>query len=186
LQLEEIDALSIAAYIEKIGGEKAKPSVKQQLAALRQMFDYLVTGGILSINPAASVRGPKYVVRRGKTPVPSADQARHLLDTIDPAELIGLRDRGLIGLMVFSFARVGAANTLRVGDFFENEKLVAKVAGERRQAPRGPCHHSLRKYLDVWIKAAEIGADKKAGCYVAFARETTSRATGWTRTTYSE
>jgi site-specific recombinase XerC len=57
----------------------AKPSVKQQLAAIRQMFNYLVTGGILPINPAASVRGPKYVVRRGKTPVLSADQARHLL-----------------------------------------------------------------------------------------------------------
>src|SRR6266852_3446400 len=80
-----IDTLAVAAYIEKIGGEMAKPSVKQQLAAIRQMFDYLVTGGILSINPAASVRGPKYVVRRGKTPVLSADQARELLDTIDPS-----------------------------------------------------------------------------------------------------
>jgi site-specific recombinase XerC len=57
-ELEDIDPLAVAAYIEKIGGEMAKPSVKQQLAAIRQMFDYLVTGGILSINPAASVRGP--------------------------------------------------------------------------------------------------------------------------------
>ncbi len=170
LELEDIDALAVAAYIEKIGGEMAKPSVKQQLAAIRQMFDYLVTGGILSINPAASVRGPKYlvtggilsinpaasvrgpkyVVRRGKTPVLSADQARQLLDTIDPSELIGLRDRALIGLMVFSFARVGAANTLRVGDYFENEKRwwlrLHEKGGKRHEVP---CHHSLRKYLDV-------------------------------------
>ena len=162
LELEDIDALAVAAYIEKIGGEMAKPSVKQQLAAIRQMFDYLVTGGILSINPAASVRGPKYVVRRGKTPVLSADQARQLLDTIDPSELIGLRDRALIGLMVFSFARVGAANTLRVGDYFENEKRwwlrLHEKGGKRHEVP---CHHSLRKYLDVWIEAAGIGGDKK-------------------------
>src|SRR6202165_3797247 len=64
LALERIDALMVAAYIEKIGGEMSKPSVKQQLAAIRQMFDYLVTGGILSIT-AASIPGPKYVVRRG-------------------------------------------------------------------------------------------------------------------------
>ena len=70
----------MAAYIEKIGGEMARPSVKQVLAGIRQMFDYLVTGGILQINPAASVRGPKYVIKRGKTPVLSAEQARQLLD----------------------------------------------------------------------------------------------------------
>src|ERR1700730_8005980 len=64
LELEKIDPVAVAAYVEKIGGEMARPSVKQQLAGIRQMFDYLVTGGILSIKPAASVRGPKYVVRR--------------------------------------------------------------------------------------------------------------------------
>jgi integrase/recombinase XerD len=79
LALERIDALMVAAYIEKkIGSEMARPSVKQVLAAIRQMFDYLVTGGILPVNPAASVRGPKHVVKRGKTPVLSADQTRHL------------------------------------------------------------------------------------------------------------
>jgi integrase len=162
LDLHEIDALVVAAYIEKIGGEMAKPSVKQVLAAIRQMFDYLVTGGILPVNPAASVRGPKYVVRRGKTPVLSAEQARQLLDTIDCSKLIGLRDRALIGLMVFSFARVGAANTLRVGDYFENEKRwwlrLHEKGGKRHEVP---CHHTLAKYLDDWIAAAGPADDKK-------------------------
>jgi integrase len=102
-------------------------------------------------------------VRRGKTPVLSADQARQLLDNIDPRELIGLRDRALIGLMVFSFARVGAANTLRVGDYFENEKRrwfrLHEKGGKRHEVP---CHHSLGKYLDSWIEAAGIGGDKKS------------------------
>jgi integrase len=136
--------------------------VKQQLAAIRQMFDYLVTGGILAVNPAASVRGPKYVVRRGKTPVLSAEQARQLLDCIDPGKLSGLRDRALIRLMLFSFARVGAANTLRVGDYFENEKRqwlrLHEKGGKRHEVP---CHHSLVQYLEDWITAASIGHDKK-------------------------
>jgi len=124
---------------------------------------YLVTGGILSMNPAASVRGPKYVVRRGKTTVLSAEQARQLLDSIDPSKLMGLRDRALIGLMLFSFARVGAANTLRVGDYFENEKRkwlrLHEKGGKRHEVP---CHSDLVNYLNAWIAAAGIGDDKKS------------------------
>src|SRR5580700_7070018 len=96
LGLEAIRPTTVAAYIEQLGTEMAKPSVKQHLAAIRQLFDYLVTGGILPSNPAGAVRGPKYVVKRGKTSVLSADQARQLLDSIDRGDLIGLRDRALI------------------------------------------------------------------------------------------
>jgi len=102
LALEAIRPTTMATYIEQIGVEMAKPSVKQHLAAVRQLFDYLVTGGILPSNPAGAVRGPKYVVKRGKTPVLSADQARQLLDFIDATELSGLRDRALISVMVYS------------------------------------------------------------------------------------
>ena len=78
------------------------------------MFDYLVTGGILPSNPAGSVRGPKYVTTRGKTQVLTGDEMRQLLDSIDTSELIGLRDRALIGVMAYTFARVSAAGTQRV------------------------------------------------------------------------
>lgn len=122
LQLEAIKPRTVAAYIEQLGADMAKPSVKQHLAAIRQLFDYLVTGGILPSNPAGAVRGPKYVVKCGKPPVLSADQARQLLDSIDVTELSGLRDRALIGVMVYSFARVSAATTMRVDDYFEHGK----------------------------------------------------------------
>jgi hypothetical protein len=67
--LEDIEPVTVAAYIEQLGAEMAKPSIKQDLAAIRQLFDYLVTGGTLPSKPAGSLRGPKYVVKRGKTPV---------------------------------------------------------------------------------------------------------------------
>jgi integrase/recombinase XerD len=70
LELHEIEAITtVAAYIEQLGTTVSKPTVKQHLAAIRRLFDYLTTGGILDVNPASAVRGPKYVVRRGKTPV---------------------------------------------------------------------------------------------------------------------
>src|SRR5271163_542204 len=108
--LAGVKPLHIAAYVEELLGELAKPSVKQHLAALRMLFDWLVVGHVLDVNPAHAVRGPKHVVKKGKTPVLTADEARELLDSIALARntrggqpestepvLIGLRDRALIG-----------------------------------------------------------------------------------------
>lgn len=71
LELLDIEPIHVAAYIERHPG--SPPTVKQHLAAIRMLFDWLVTGQVLAMNPAASVRGPKHVVKRGKTPVPDAD-----------------------------------------------------------------------------------------------------------------
>ena len=162
LGLREIEALSVAAYIEQLGGTASKPTVKQHLAAIRQLFDYLTTGGLLDVNPAASVRGPKYVVKRGKTPVLSSDEARKLLDSIESNTLIGLRDRALIGTMVYSFARVGAAITMKLGDYFQHRKRwwlrLHEKGGKRHEVP---CHPSLEQCLNAWIAAASISRDKK-------------------------
>src|SRR2546425_5842197 len=107
-ELAAIEPLHVATYIEELQRGFEKPSVKQHLAALRMLFDWLVTGGVLATNPAHAVRGPKHVVKRGKTPVLTGDEARALLDSIDTSTVVGLRDRALISLMVFTFARVGA------------------------------------------------------------------------------
>ena len=95
--LDQIKPVVVAAYIEN--HPAAAPTVKQHLAAIRMLFDFLVIGQIVPTNPASSVRGPKHVVRRGKTPVLKADQARTLLDSIKTDSIVGLRDRAIIGLM---------------------------------------------------------------------------------------
>src|SRR2546428_3944318 len=107
-QIEDIEPLHIAAYMEGLQQAFAKPSVKQHLAAIRMLFDWLVTGGIVATNPAHAVRGPTHVVKRGKTPVLTPEEARTLLDSIDTSTVVGLRHRALISIMVFTFARVGA------------------------------------------------------------------------------
>jgi hypothetical protein len=101
-------------YLERLRGN----TVKQHLAALRMLFDWLVTGHILATNPAHAVRGPKYVVKRGKAPVLASDEARTLLDSIDVSTLKGLRDRALIGVMVYTFARVSAVLGMKVKDYY--------------------------------------------------------------------
>src|SRR3546814_7425848 len=90
--------------------------------------DLLVTGHAVPANPAGSVRGPAHSQRRGKTPVLAPDEARRLLDSIDVTTHAGLRDRALIGLMVYSFARIGAALAMRVEDvFMQNRRLWVRL-----------------------------------------------------------
>lgn len=160
LGLRDIRPVVVAAYLEEHPG--AKPTVKQHLAAIRRLFDWLVTGQVVAVNPAASVRGPKLVVRRGKTPVLCAEEARALLDSIDIRTLSGLRDRALIAVMVYSFARVGAVVSMRVEDYFQNGKRwwfrLHEKGGKRHEVP---VHHNAEAYVDAYIRAAGIGRERK-------------------------
>jgi integrase/recombinase XerD len=83
-------------------------TIKQYLAPIRMLFDWLVIGQVVFCNPASAVRGPKYVIKKGETPVLSATDTRKLLDSIGSSHVVGLRGRALIALMVYSFARVSA------------------------------------------------------------------------------
>jgi integrase/recombinase XerD len=126
------------------------------------LFDYLVTGGVLPFNPAASVKGPTYVVKKGKTPVLSAEDARTLLDSIDEASVVGLRDRALIGVMVYSFARVSAVVAMRVEDYYQNGKRWwVRLHEKGGKFHEMPVHHKAEEYLDAYL-AAGIATDKKS------------------------
>jgi integrase/recombinase XerD len=164
LRLQDLKPTHIAGYIERHSG--AKPTVKQNLAAIRMLFDYLVTGGALLMNPASSVRGPKHVVKRGKTPVLTADQARQLLDLIDTSSIVGLRDRALIGIMVYTFARVGAAVTMKVEDYYQNGKRwwfrLHEKGGKRHEVP---AHHNAEEYMDAYLDAGGLWKGKKGSLF---------------------
>ncbi len=118
IPLAKVEPMVVAAYAEELTRKLSAASVKQHLAAIRMLFDWLVVGQVLPFNPASSVRGPKHVVRKGKTPVLSAEEARGLLDGIDLSTLAGLRDRALLGVLVFSFARITAAVSMSVSDYY--------------------------------------------------------------------
>jgi site-specific recombinase XerD len=178
--LDRIDPILIAAYIEQ--HQAAAPTVKQHLAAIRRLFDWLVTGHIVAHNPATSVRGPSHVVKRGKTPILTADEARKLLDSIDISTLIGLRDRALIGVMVYSFARVSATVTMKVEDFYAEGKRwwlrLHEKGGKRHEVP---AHHNADEYLDTYLRAAGIAEEKRSPLFRTFGREGQMTHRGMTR-----
>ena len=162
-ELALIEPLHVAAYVEQLGRGFEKPTVKQHLAAVRMLFDWLTTGGVMAANPAAPVRGPKHVVKRGRTPVLTADEARQLLDSIDTSTVVGLRDRALIGLMTYTFGRVGAAVAMRVEDYYpEGKRWWVRLHEKGGKEHTMPTHHNLEAWLDTYLDAAGIAEARKS------------------------
>ena len=156
-ELGTIEPVHVAAYVEQLQGRLAAPSVKLNLAALRMLFDWLVVGQVLPMNPASSVRGPRHSVKKGKTPVLAAEEARALLDAIEVSTLAGLRDRALVGLMVYSFARVGAAISMRVEDVYvQGRRTWIRLHEKGGKVHEMPCHHNLDEYLHAYIDQAQL------------------------------
>jgi integrase/recombinase XerD len=158
LALERLEPFLVAAYVEQLGRELSPPSVKQHLAALRMLFDDLVLGQVLPSNPAAAVRGPRLVIRSGKTPVLEEAEARALLASVAGDELADRRDKALLAVMLYSFARVGAVVRLRVRDY-ENQLRRAYLALREKggQHRRVPVHSRAAEALDAYLAAAAIG-----------------------------
>ncbi|MDQ2802172.1 MAG: tyrosine-type recombinase/integrase, partial [Pseudomonadota bacterium] len=166
-----VQPLHVASWVELQTRERSAPTVKQQLAAIRHLFDWLVTGQVVPANPAASVRGPAHSVRKGKTSVLDPAEARALLDSIDISTPIGLRDRALIGLMVYSFARIGAALAMRVDDVFvQNRRLWVRLREKGGKRHEMPCHHNLEVWLHAYLEGTGIEGDRKGPLFRTIAR----------------
>ena len=162
LTLATVRPTHVAAWVERLREKHGAAGVKQQLAAVRMLFDWLIIGQVVPVNPAAAVRGPKLVVKTGKTPVLDAGEWRKLIDNIPTETVRDLRDRALIATLTYSFARITAALRMRVED------LRPKGAGWQVQLhEKGgkqhamPCHHALAEMLRAYIDAAGIADDRK-------------------------
>jgi site-specific recombinase XerD len=163
LTLGTIRPFDVATYIKRLQETHSAPAVKQQLAAVRMLFDWLITGQIVPINPAAAVRGPKHVVKTGKTPVLDGKEWRKLIDTIPTETVRDLRDRALIATLTYGFARVGAALKMRVEDLqSKGSGWLIRLHEKGGKQHMMPCHHVLAEALHAYIAAAGIGADKKS------------------------
>lgn len=173
LTLRTLRTHHVAAYVELLGRRYSAPSVKQHLAAIRMLFDWLVVRQVVEVNPAAAVRGPKHVVKKGKTPVLEADEARALLDSIDVSTPVGLRDRALIALLIYTFARVSAAIGMTVADYYVQGRRswvrLHEKGGKRHDMP---AHHLLETYMDAYLADTGLAADKAASLFPTVAGRT--------------
>jgi site-specific recombinase XerD len=160
-ELSAVRTHHVSAYVEVLTRSYKAPTVKQHLAAIRMLFDWLIVGQLVGQNPAAAVRGPKHVVNKGKTPVLDGNEARRLLDGIDITTTVGQRDRALIALLIYTFARVSAALHMNVEDYYpQGKRWWVRLHEKGGKQHEMPAHHLLETYIDAYVTAAGIGADK--------------------------
>lgn len=156
-ELRDVQPFHVAAYIEELARRLSRPTVKQHLSCIRAIFDWLVVGEVVPSNPGSAIRGPKHSVAVGSTPVLSAPEARALLDSILVYNIVGLRDRALIALMLYSFARVEAAVSMKVEDFYpERRQWWVRLREKGGKVNKMPAHHNLEIYLHEYIERAGI------------------------------
>lgn len=166
LTLATIRPFDVAAYVEGLQAAHSAPGVKQQLAAIRMLFDWLITGQVVPANPASAVRGPKHVVKTGKTPVLDAAEWRRLVDAIPIETVRDLRDRALIATLTYSFARVGAALGMRVEDLqSRGSSWIIRLQEKGGKQHAMPCHHALAAALHAYIAAAGISDQRKGALF---------------------
>jgi site-specific recombinase XerD len=171
--ITDVQSLHVATWIEQQTQARAAPTVKLQVAALRHLFDWLVNGQVVPVNPASSVRGPLHSPKIGRTAVLAPEEARALLDCIEITTSVGLRDRALIALMVYSFARIGAALGMKVEDvFIQNRRLWVRLREKGGKPHAMPCHHNLETYLNAYIGGAGIADDPKGPLFRTIGRGT--------------
>jgi integrase/recombinase XerD len=159
LELADITVFTVSAYVTEMNREYSARSVRQHLGAIRGLFDHLVAGGVVPMNPASSVHGPQDGPAKTKTRAAAVQpqEIRLLLNSIDTGDCSGLRDRALIATMAYAFARVSAAVAMDVKDRFERDGHVYLRIHDRHGAYEIPVHANALGYLDAYLASAGIG-----------------------------
>ena len=177
LDLHHVRPIHVSAYVEHLLSELSAPTVKQHLAGIRRCFDWMVSGGTLELNPASSVKGPSYIVRRGKTPVLDAGQTRELLDAIPLDQVVGRRDRALIAVMLFAFGRVGAVIGMDVEDYYlSGRRRLFRLKEKGGKDHAVPAHHHASEYVEDYLDAAGLWSGPKLPMFQSVDRQ--GRLTG--------
>jgi len=163
LELVDITPAFVGQYIDQLRrGKLSVATCKQHLAALRHFFDGMVTRHAIILNPALSVRGERYEVVEGKTPEITVKGARTLLDSIDASTLVGLRDRAVVAILIYTAARAGAVASLRGSSLYNSgEQWLLHFDEKGGKSREIPVRHDLEQMLFEYIDAA--GQRKAAG-----------------------
>ena len=160
LELSHIMAGDVGRYLSELSGGPAKR--QRTLAALRGYFRLLVERHICLINPAAEAKTVRYETVEGKTPEITDAQFRALLATIDPTNLVGLRDQLIIKTLAYTGARVGAVAALKRDDYHEaSDQWMLHFDEKRGKSREIPVAHDLKVLFDDYLERSGIKEEKR-------------------------
>src|ERR1700726_4368793 len=171
--LEDIEPITVAAYIETLQRQAAPPTVKQHMAAIRMLFSWLTEKGVLAMNPAREVKTERFSRTEGKTPAFVEGEVQKLLNTVETSTHTGLRDRALLGVLAYTFARIGAVVNLRVEDYYPSGKrFLLRFKEKGGKEKELPVHHKLEELIDQYLKATGLEKEPQSPLFPAFIGKT--------------
>ncbi len=161
-ELAQIAPWHVGQYFAQMAETTSIATRNQHLSALRHFFDGMVTRHAIALNPALSVRGERYSAMEGKTPEIPIDQARKLLASIDTSHIVGLRDRAILAMLIYTGSRRGAVAKLKRGNFYNagNQWMIhfGEKGGKSREIP---VRHDLEKMIAEYLDAAALSEAHK-------------------------
>lgn len=181
LELGRITPGHVGKYLSEHPG--SIPTKKQHLAAIRRLFDRLVVRHVIILNPALSVRAERYQVIEGKTPEITVPQARTLLGSIGTKTAVGLRDRAVVGVLIYTAARVGAIARLTLRDLrHDGTQWTLRFTEKGGKSREIPVRHDLERFLFEYLEAANMEPTRSGGPLFRTAVRRTGVFTGNTMT----
>jgi len=160
-ELPTVSPRDVGSYLDE--QDYAPATKKLHLSAIRHFFDTLVTRHVIMLNPAHSVRGERLQVVEGKTPEIMLPQARKLVQSLDTSHVVGLRDRAIIAIMIYTAARVGAVAALRRGDFYDlGDQHCLRFNEKGGKSREIPVRHDLRQFIGDYLAAGEMDYSDKS------------------------
>src|SRR6202158_2091786 len=155
--LEDIEPITVAAYIEILQRQAAPPTVKQHMAAIRMLFSWLTEKGVLAMNPAREVKTERFSRTEGKTPAFVEGEVQKLLNAVETSTHTDHRDRALLGTLAYTFARIGAVVNLKVEDYFQTGKRsMIRFREKGGKETEIPVHHKLEEFLDQYLEISGL------------------------------
>jgi len=180
LELARIAPKDVGQYIDGLRNENTSVATrKQHLAALRHFFDGLVLRHAIILNPALSVRGERYEVVEGKTPEITVEGARKLLASIDTSHAVGLRDRAIIAILIYTASRAGAVAALRRGSFYHaGDQWMLHFDEKGGKSREIPVRHDLEQTIFAYLDAAGLRNARQDAPLFRTALKNTGQLTG--------
>jgi site-specific recombinase XerD len=143
------------------------------MAAIRMLFSWLTEKGVLAMNPAREVKTERFSRTEGKTPAFVEGEVQRLLGAVETATHTGLRDRALLGVLAYTFARIGAVVNLKVEDYYPSGKrFLLRFKEKGGKEKELPVHHKLEELLDEYLKLTGLGAEPGSPLFPAALRKT--------------
>jgi integrase/recombinase XerD len=153
--LPEVSPADVGIYLDELKHSVA--TKKQILAGLRHFFDGMVTRHAIALNPALSVRGERYQVLEGKTPEITIRQARKLLSSIDTDSVVGLRDKAILSILIYTASRIGAVARLRLKDLYDvGDQYCLHFIDKGGKSREIPVRHDLQQLLKAYLQATGL------------------------------